>query len=290
MTGKTKEAADDDLLPEEITRMLRRKSGFGCVVCGDPICIIGIKKEKAKTKSAIAMVVDSLAVTATAFAADCICLCQHHFNRWQEGRLSQRKLNGAVLNPHNKQIGPEDGIPFCIKALRAVGIKAGAFEVAWDGNRLLTGSGHLIILDNKPVLSLKVTDNQLLLSLNMMDADHKSLLTIKDNIIGYCSPVIQILYLKDMLTILKDNEIMLALHYHFANKVVLKEARFQMGDARVEIHGHIVTVNGVVVDRPVNADGLNRAIFNIGSKRDDFDALVHIADVKKFVDSVQKRL
>ena len=274
MMQRNRVAENDCIPPAETLREIRRRDAYGCVVCGNPIC--AIVTDNAKTDD----------FDAAATAKDYMIFCQRHYTEWKTGQLSKKKVKGATLNPYNSQIKPGGSIPFTINPSENIDIKVGAFRMLWEGGGLATGQRALLIVDHLPLFSLGVMDNQLLFSITMLDEYNHNLVTIKDNIISYCSPSVQILYLKDMLTILKNNETVFSLHYHFANKIVLKEARFQISGIRLNIHGNLITVNGEELELPRKIKPNSRAMINIGEKEDYFHSQLHIPNLNRYRDEL----
>jgi hypothetical protein len=146
-----------DHIPAGVARILRQEAGFGCCACGFPIFeyqhIVPWSVEHHDRPE------------------DMMILCPNHHAECTRGALPEAQQRAWKANPYNIERGYVDGLLRVEQTYCAV--DCGSCQLVNDGI-------HLIV-DNEPLLSLRIEDHRMLLSLKLYGEQDRPLVTIEDN-------------------------------------------------------------------------------------------------------------
>lgn len=176
-------------IPQPIRREVRKRCGFGCVICGSPIYHYDHMKDWAKYKRHI--------------PNEITLLCPTHHQEKNSGLLSLRTIEKYNQNPYNKSVlySPKWKINYEKEIRSVVGgmvfnsvlpkekfteeffttfLRIGSYPIIWfnieDGNLLLNAA---IYQNNVPILL--ITDNELIYTTEMWDVEFVGrVLTIRE--------------------------------------------------------------------------------------------------------------
>ena len=143
--------------PEPIKRILRRESGFGCCICGNPIIqyhhIIPWEKEQHFRDS------------------DMMCLCPNHHDKASKGALTEEEQRKFKAKPFNIQKGWLCGNLEINKNIPVINV----------GTCQFVGEGDFFIVDKESLLSLNVLDGQLNITIKLYNKKDDLVLYIDNN-------------------------------------------------------------------------------------------------------------
>lgn len=147
-------------LTAELKREVRKRCGFGCVICGRPIYdydhILGWASVKRHLASEITL------------------LCDNHHREKTAGFINNRQVIEADKNPFNICNGVT--APYTLHYGGGVfSLKVGGFD--FDG----TSSCEAIRIDGETLLKVRLEDDHFLLSLTVYDSNDHLVLLIDDN-------------------------------------------------------------------------------------------------------------
>ena len=143
--------------PSEVKQILRKESYFGCCICGNPIIqyhhIIPWKIEHHYRPK------------------DMMSLCPNHHDEVTKGAIIEKDQRNYKENPFNKQNGYVNG---CLKINHNI-------PIIKIGNCNFFGSGELIQVDDKNLVSVNSEDQRILISLKLYNELNNLILEINEN-------------------------------------------------------------------------------------------------------------
>jgi hypothetical protein len=175
-------AASERNIPAEIKRQVRQRTGFGCVMCGNPI-----------------VQYDHMTPWATVLehSADNITtLCPKHHDDKTHKRLPLSRVRGANANPVNLTTKKSQPYSLYYGEVPIV-VQLGSVELSAGG----LSSKNLVEVRGEPVMSLRVQDGCCLLSMRIFDEDDNLVLEIEDNELTLAPPRWDLQFISNTLTI-----------------------------------------------------------------------------------------
>jgi len=259
------------LLPSvALSENLRKNSGYGCVVCGHPICYVADSNKR--TVASENLEPDTL-----------MLLCPAHFGHWNAGKSKSRKILDALARPYNYQNKRSENIPFGINSSEDILIKMGHGSTFWTCSGISEGAYGLIQVDEECYFGLKLIGQQLSLTFKLRDEFNNPLVSVKDNIIYYLQDTVKIFYLKNMLTVFKDTTVLFSLHYQYPNKVVLKSGLYLVNGLQLEIKDNMISLNGSELKLSGKQKG-NMNMICIGQpEKENAAAFIQLPFIKRYL-------
>lgn len=233
-------AQERDAIPKEIKRIVRQRCGFGCVICGSPICDYEHMEEWAKVKRHK--------------AEEITLLCSKH-HREKTSKL----LPAFVVKEANK-------IPFNLRE----GVSS-PYTLYYSGDYAEVNIGNVsficrdkgfgaqmipIITNNIPNISIILLDGHYLLDINLFDKENNPILIIRDNALKYSVGIWDIEFVGRTLTMREASyNIFVEIEFETPNKVNIKRGKLYC-------NGKILKVSestGIIYDNKEE-----RVFFSIG--------------------------
>lgn len=253
----------DNFLPE-----LKASCGICCVFCGHPICyIVNVKKRLTREQR---------------LPEDIILLCPEHYEKWIKSTHKTTALQKfrQSSTPCLEIEGTD--LPFQIKAFETVSLKMGHFVQSWTQDGLTKLIKPLITIDEVIVFGIKVFRAQLLVTLSLFDKYNNRLLIVRDSLIEHAAANVRILFLKNMLTILKNNEVIFALHYHYPNKLELKTGKFMLNGVGVSVNNNMIHVDEKPVKSVDKKNGQDFSLIHIGVAEKKPRSIIYLPNVDRY--------
>jgi trigger factor len=232
-------------------RAVRQRCGFGCVICGLPVCHID-------------HVID-YAVVRKHEESNLTLLCPLHHQEKSSGRLTVEAVSEANANPVNKRTGTT--------APHTLYFGSGSPKIEM-GRNWFSSEATLVALavDGLPLLAFGREDGGLLLSLLLLDEFNFPILQILDNELIMSATQWDAQLVGKTLTLRKrPRDIALELVLDPPDRVVVTRGSFLCNGVRMEVGKHGFVVNGDVAalgnayDAPVGyAIGRSEAFPNVG--------------------------
>lgn len=153
-------------IPAQIKREVRKRCGFGCVICGIPLFEYDHIEEYSKVKKH-----ESWNITL---------LCPNHHKQKTNGLLSKDKVWQATRNPINKKTGVSASYEYWHPEGNAWKLVMGNMEFLFSamGDRAVF---FPVIIDKMPFAKFELLHGDLTLSLELLDEDGQPLLIMKRN-------------------------------------------------------------------------------------------------------------
>lgn len=220
-------------IKEPIKRAIRQRCGFGCVICGFPICDYEHMEDWAKTKRHV--------------AEEITLLCSQHHREKTSKLLPTYVVKEANKDPHNLREGISK--PYNLfyegkEALIVLGNVGFRCEDKGNGNRMIP-----LLVDNIPLLSVTLLDNHFIIDIILFNEKDEPVLMILQNALVFKTDMYDINFVGRTLVIReKSRKIFIEIIFETPNIVYITKAR-------IYCKGHLLEIN--------KSDGikyLNRAI------------------------------
>lgn len=174
-----------DNISADIKREVRQRCGFGCVICGNPIYDYEHMEEWAIVRRHI--------------ANEITLLCPFHHREKTAGRMPIAMVRKANDSPHNlkKGISGKHELYFYGSSAK---VKMSSCEFLVEDR----GKGGFMIpllIDNIPVITVRLKDNEVFLNFVLFDRKGAPVLIIKDNILSFSIGVWDITFEGRILTL-----------------------------------------------------------------------------------------
>jgi len=233
MTGKG-ESPTNRNIPLPIKREVRRRCGFGCVVCGLPLYEYEHMEGWAKARRHV--------------AKEITLLCDQHHKERTNGLLPVKAVREANANPHNLRRGvskPYD-LHFC-------GPEA---EIEVGGNRFSAtykGYGTAIyplMVDGVSLIGFMLGDEHLFLNLSVFDENNRLVILVNENELIFSIDPWDIQLVGKTLTVREAHkEILIELEFHPPGRVVVKRGRFLLNGVEILVRPKniLITNNATVL-------------------------------------------
>lgn len=153
-------------LPEEVARAVRKRCGFGCVICGCPIFQYDH--------------IDGWRSTGHN-PDEMTCLCPTHHMDKTAGRLPVQTVRKANANPVNSTRSFTAGHPTYFDASTTMRIEIGSFT-------LTTGDNSCgLIVDGEVAFGARVDNGHLRLDVNIDDMSGQRIMRVDDGVLRFAS-------------------------------------------------------------------------------------------------------
>jgi trigger factor len=205
-------------ISEKILREVRRRCGFGCVICGLPLYeyehMLGWAKVKRHKADEITL------------------LCSFHHAEKTKGLLPLESVKAANTNPHN--LRDEESKPY---ALHYAGE---AVECAIGDCVFLTKKGQTYLAPlavcGEPLIAFDLVDGQLLLTLNLYADDGSTLLRIDKNELVYSVHPWDITFVGKVLMLREaERKIVIEIEFLVPSKVHIRRGIFHKNGIEVVV-------------------------------------------------------
>ncbi len=235
--------------PLPVKRAVRQRCGFGCVICGLPLC----EYEH----------MEGWAVVKEHVEKDITLLCNRHHTERTKGLLPIEQVREADRNPYNLREGVSPPYTLHYSGTTAIAILgSNVFRSA----PLENGRSFLIpiMVDLEPLVLFRLEDGHLLLTLQVFDIYNKQVLRIVDNELVFSATGIwDIEFVKTRLTI-RDGfrKIRLQVSLNAPSGIIIERGLFLRNGVQIEIHSDgRLTLNAKGFELSESyLDGLNAGI------------------------------
>ena len=216
-------------IPEKIKREVRKRCGFGCVICGLPIYEYDHIIEYSKTKRHV--------------AKELTLLCPQCHSAKTKGHIPVEDVIEANSHPHNLKHGSSS--PYFIR------FSGQEPEIHFAGFKFVCSHGSTpnylfpIMIDKKPLFGFTVVDGGLLLNMEVRDQQGRKILKIKDSQLQVSDCIWDITFIGRVLT-LKEQLRQSIVEIEFCPPNILKLKRYKVasGCTIVEIKDSLIHFHG----------------------------------------------
>ncbi|MFJ5028112.1 HNH endonuclease [Streptomyces sp. NPDC088560] len=158
---------DREEIKESVKRKVRRRCGFGCVICGKPFYDYDHIEEYSKVQEHE--------------ASNLTLLCPDHHAEKTRGLRSSAQIRAADANPFNKRNGLSGPYVLAYEgSISKVSIGSNLFIQSIGPNY-----GEPLVLNGEPMVKVRTEDGNLLVSAKLSDASGGIILTIEENELRY---------------------------------------------------------------------------------------------------------
>lgn len=257
------------IIPLPIKREVRKKCGFGCIICGLPIYEYHHKVEWSIVKKHE--------------TENLVLLCSDHHKMVTNGMIHESYIIQAEKNPYNLAKGKSLNLPLFFNGDSCkLFLCFNCFNVDFKNKINFLNA---LIVDGIPLISFKHENNQLLLNVNLYDESNNCILTILDNELVYSTLSWDIEFVGSVLTIRdKPGKFIIQIEFKPPNTVFIERGLFYYMGTKI-----LIDHNGVSVETKkglkfninyVSSIGISNGVL-IGSKSfKSGEALLHIDDSK----------
>jgi hypothetical protein len=231
-------------IPAEMKRTIRKRCGFGCVVCGHPIyeyhhmiewSIVKEHKEEEIT-----------------------LLCDNHHKQVHKNLLPTSIVRKFNSKPYNLDRGESSPMPLYFQGSLFKVIIGNNEYIADDSPEPIFNEkvpSCLLMIDMVPIIYIKFEDDQILLTIKLYDKNNKLVLRIIDNELIYSTGHWDITFIKNRLTLLEGKrQITLGIEFSPPSQVHVYNGKIFLNGLELNITRHdlkIVNYNGVVRDNHI---------------------------------------
>lgn len=223
-------------IPEHIKREVRRRCGFGCVICGHPLYDFEHMEE--------------WSVVQRHVAEEITLLCDSHHREKTAGLMAKVEVYEANKNPFNlRQKHSSDYI------LRLFGPKArfligrNAFQISDTRRNCIMIP---ILLHGRPIIMFEIIDNECFLNFTLFDKNGIPILVIEKNVLVYKIGIWDIFFIKNRLIVKQEKRnILLEIQFNPPTEVHIKKAKIYCKEGILLITENEVTYN----DNPLQVYG-----------------------------------
>lgn len=226
------------------------KSGAGCILCGQPVCVYHGIDDAASAPGGIP------------HAGKMVMLCLQHQRQLHTGAITLQQLAAAQEKPFNLQkVNP------VVKPLQCSGDKLQVVlgHITLYSNYALssvTGESVTItnnrtsryfegnsiaplIVDNDKLLEITVLKQQLTFSLLLFDEWNRLLLRVNKNLVSYSADEVDCRIQNGSLSVTQNNQPLLQLQYDApAGSINVTYARFQLNGVQCVVENGSLHING----------------------------------------------
>ena len=256
-------------IPLPIQREVRKKCGFGCIICGLPIYEYHHKVE--------------WSIVEKHETENIVLLCSNHHQMVTNGLIPENDIIQAEKRPINLIKGESFNQPLFFNGETcAIWLGFNCFEVSLKNN---INYLNALIVDGVSLISFQHENKQLLLNINQYDENNNCVLTILKNELVYSTLSWDIEFVGNVLTIRdKPGKFIIQIKFNPPNAVFIERGLFYYKGTKILIDNNgvsIETKKGLKFDcNFAFSEGLSNGIL-IGNKSfKPGGALFHIDDSK----------
>ena len=208
-------------IPEGIKREVRKRCGFGCVICGFPIYSYEHMLEWAEVKRHVA---DEITL-----------LCDRHHREKTSKLMPVAIVKRANEKPFNLNKNSSQPYDLYYEGEFVVGVLGGNSFMASLTHPPYTL--HFITIDGVSLLNFVAEDGHILLNANLFDKEGRTILVIENNSMVYSLDKWDISFVGRNLIIRQGNgDIALDIVFEVPNKVRVNRAHFIFNGVEIEIY------------------------------------------------------
>lgn len=221
-------------IPLPIQREVRKRCGFGCVICGMPL----YEYEH----------MEGWAVVRRHVADEITRLCDQHHREKTNGLLPIEAVRRENSSPYNIREGVSKPYDLHFEGAKAevvIGGNSFSAENRGDDTCLVPLS-----IDGIPLISFILTEKHLLLNLIIMDEFNNPILNIKNNHLYYSIAPWDVQLVGTKLTIREaSRKILIEIEFEPPNRVIVSRGRFLANGVEVLIRPEniLITNNAIVI-------------------------------------------
>lgn len=217
-------------IPEGIKREVRKRCGFGCVICGIPIYEYDHIEEWSKVQKHEA---DNITL-----------LCDLHHKEKTNRLLSKSQVLKANSNPFN--------IINNLSNPHKLNYDSEDFSIYFGDMRfrienLNSKKDFLIplLVDNKKLISFDIEDEQLFLNVALKNDQNEMLLRIENNELAYSSENWDVEFIANRLKVRRKlGEIIFDVEFLIPNSIKIHKAEFFFNNRRILVDTNGIKMNG----------------------------------------------
>ena len=247
----------DRNIPLPIQRAVRRRCGFGCVICGLPLYEYEHLLGWANVRRHVA---DEITL-----------LCDKHHREKTSGLLPLTDVVAADKDPMNKRTGVSGTYDLHYSGTNVV-VSLGNVDFKMEKSRMMEDNPFVaIVIDNRCILGFIFENNHLLLEAKLFDKFNHLALSIERNQLIYSTSSWDIQFVGKNL-IIRENEgqFLLDMTFDVPNKFVVNRGRLLYNGAEIIIEPNLVKIPGqaefsdIIVDNFAIGLAIGRLPPNVG--------------------------
>lgn len=231
-------ASDRPPVPDPIKRDVRRRCGFGCVICGLPI----YEYDHMTPYSEV----------GKHEASNLTLLCPDHHSQKTRGLLAESAVRTADASPANRAAG----------ASRPMAVMGGTQQIAVElGSNLFVspgGSFAPLVVDGVVLLGVEIQDGQALLHALFFDEYNEPVLQVVASEVVYSVDTWDVEFSGQVLTLRSaPRQIQLRMRFDPQGKLTIDRAELYCNGVRILVDGHSVvagqqvTMSGNMFQTPI---------------------------------------
>lgn len=263
----TSESPNSRNIPLPIQREVRKRCGFGCVICGVPLYEYDHLLGWANVKRHI--------------AEEITLLCNKHHHEKTSGLLLNEDVLVANTNPFN----------LCSSVSKPYDLHFSGTECETiiGGNKFTTldqGYGTAIIplmIDEIPLVAFLLTDGHLLLNLNLFDENNEQILRICNNQLWYSTNPWDIeLKGKNLIIREASHNILIDITFNMPNQITINRGRFLLNGVEVLVRPqYLLLTNNKVLLKGCEGHGKGGLI--LGPNTQALSGFMHISTINRYL-------
>ena len=246
-------------IPEPIKREIRKKCGFGCVVCGSIIYDYDhMIKDWSEVKEHV--------------ANDITLLCPTHHREKTNGLLTRDKVKEANENPFN--IKNNASSPYKLHFSGEVGQVVIASNIFTnDGCIAAYQDQNLsyvipILIDGAPIVGIRFQDERLLLNIKFFNQFNEPIFVVVDNQLMF-KPDTWDIDLRGSKLMIREGpgKVLLELDFIPPNKIIIAKAKVRFDGVTLELKKDHLVLNGkksVIIENNIFSSLVGISIGNTG--------------------------
>ena len=260
-------------IPEPIKHTVRKKCGFGCVICGLPL----YEYEH---------VID-WSIVKEHHADNIVLLCPNHHSEKTRGRLTREQIQQAAKNPVNLARGWSTAYGLHFEGRNPI-INMGGHKFIGDTSDESCELFPLLV-DNIPLISISIEKQDLFLSLQILSEYNLPVLQVMKNELIYSTDVWDIQYIGPRLMVRNDErKILIDINFVPPNRIDIMHGRFLANGVEILIEPGYIAIG----DNNLIIGGEDRACKGgivIGDRPPGIPAARYIASVNRYADNSLNR-
>lgn len=216
-------------IPSDMKREVRRRCGFGCVICGLPLYEYEHMEE--------------WAIVRRHQADELTLLCDRHHKEKTNRLLSIEDVKAANERPFNLIYGASS--PYKLH------YRGSNTKIEIGGNLFFYDERHpanflyAISIDCFPIIGFNIVDGNLLLNLNLFDELDRPVLSIIDNELVYQTDIWDIQFIANRLTICQGlGKIFVEMIFEPSKAIIINRARLFKNGIEISVKPEYISVPG----------------------------------------------
>ena len=255
-------------IPLPIQREVRKRCGFGCVICGVPLYEYDHLLGWANVQRHV--------------AEEITLLCDKHHREKTSGLLPNEDVLAANIAPFNLRAGVSKPYDLHFSGTEC--------ETIIGNNKFTTldqGYGTVIIplmIDEVPLIAFLLTDGHLLLNLNLFDENNEQILRICNNQLWYATNPWDI-DLKGKSLIIREasHSILIDITFNVPNQIVINRGRFLLNGVEILVRPqYVLLTNQKMLWKGCEAHGVPGGLI-LGPNTQDLSGFMHISAINRYL-------